>query len=730
MIENIKLQSIASYPSSNTVSIEVNKKRVNLFYGLNGSGKSTIASYFQEIENIDYVNCSITPQLNQDDVIVYNQNFVEKNFYETASQQGIFTIGEADASAEKEIEDTLSELIKLEAEINDITTQGEAKKEEQDKSQNAFKEAIWKKKKKFQNHPLLFCIKNERNIGTKDGLLNKILSIKEISTTTFDELTEEAEALTGNNVQELPNISKIVFSSQDIEKDHAFSEKIIGETDSYLSQLIDKLGNSDWVRNGINFLDESNCPFCQQSISDDIKSNIKSLFSTVYEDKISNLERLSSTYKQSVSSIKTTFKNPIFSMEHIAKHEELETLKIIYINKLDENILLLENKLSNPSNEIILFDTTEQLNNVNDYIENIQQEIINFNERLTQKDQLLLKIKTEFWKNFKQDCQLAIDLNLASQKDFDNSLKKLREKLKETKAKKEKFEENLTALRSRTTEIETSVKNVNARLNSLGVTGFYLKASDENSALYFIERINGANTNIFKSLSEGEKTLITFLYFLETCSGAISKEDNAICSNRTIVIDDPISSLSQNYVYDIASIIHYEILEKDFKQIFILTHNLYFFHELLMLKNPNKTHKPKDYNLFRVVKSLNSNIFPMERDTLLNDYQNYWKIIKDCIENKHHVSMLPNAMRNILERYFSFIHQKGRLNATLDKIGSVDKEFEPFLRYFNRGSHSDAINLDLGTIDAQRYVSKFRQIFTETGFSEHYDTMMEVEVAQ
>ena len=727
MIDNIKLQNIASYPVSTSVSIAINKKRVNLFYGQNGSGKSTIAKYFQDIENIEYADCSITPTVTQDDVIVYNQNFVEKNFYEKASQQGIFTIGEADASAEKEIEDTLSELNKLEAEIDDIATQEKTQKSNQVKSQNTFKDVIWNKKKTFENHPLLFCIKSERNIGTKDGFLNKLLSIKEIGTTTFDKLTEEAKTLTGDDVKELPNISVVSFSSQNIEKNHIYSEKIIGETDSYLSQLIDKLGNSDWVRNGINFLDESNCPFCQQSINDDLKSNIKSLFTTVYEDKISNLERLSSAYKQSVNTIKNTFNNPTFSMEHIVKHEELETLKLIYTNKLNENITLLENKLSNPSVEITLFDTTEQLNNVNDCIKEIQQEIIEFNARLTQKDQLLSKIKIEFWKNLKQDCQSAIDLNLASQKDFDNNLKKLREKLTDTKTEKEKLEKTLTELRSRTTEIETSVKNVNARLNSLGVTGFYLKASDENSALYFIERINGANTNIFKSLSEGEKTLITFLYFLETCSGATSKEDNAICSNRTIIIDDPISSLSQNYVYDIASIIHYEVLEKDFKQIFILTHNLYFFHELLMLKNPNKAHKPKDYNLFRVIKSLDTNVIPMERDTLLNDYQNYWKTIKDCSENKLHVSMLPNAMRNILERYFSFIHQKDHLNKTLDSISSTDKEFEPFLRYFNRGSHSDAINLDLGTIDTQRYIFKFREIFKKTGFLEHYDTMMEVE---
>jgi wobble nucleotide-excising tRNase len=728
MIENITLQNITSYPKTTSVPIGINKKRVNLFYGLNGSGKSTVARYLQDIGSVDYSNCRITPIQNQNDIIVYNQNFVENNFYEKTSQQGIFTIGEADATAEKDVENTLLELEKVNTEIGDIAEQILTKETDQDKLTNSLKEVIWKKKKTFENHPLSFCIKDEKNVGKKDGFLRKILSIEGADNTTFEKLSNEAQELSGENIQELENVSTISFSSQYIEKETVFSEKIVGETDSYLSELIDKLGNSDWIRNGIDFLDESDCPFCQQPINDDIKSNIKSLFSTVYEEKISNLERLCSTYQQSVTTIQNTFNSPIFSMKHIAKYEKLETLKIAYIGKLHENITLLENKLSNPSAEIDLTDTNSQLKDINDYIETIQQEILAFNNKLAQKDKIISNITTEFWKTLKQDCQSAIDLDSTSQKEIENSLKSLQKKLQNAKYEKIKFEQNLSELRSRSTDIVTSVENVNRRLKSLGVIGFSLKASEEGSALYFIERANGTNTNVFRSLSEGEKTLITFLYFIEKCSGATSKEDNAICSNRTIVIDDPISSLSQNYVFDIASIIHHEIIKKNFKQIFVLTHNLYFFHELLMLKSSQQNHLPKDYNLFRVIKSDHTNVLPMKRNTLLNDYQNFWQIIKDCEEKNFHASMLPNAMRNILERYFSFIHQQGNLKKVLEDIGAVDKEFEPFLRYFNRGSHSDAINLDLGTIDTQRYISKFREIFVETGFPEHYDTMMEKEI--
>ncbi|WP_261641142.1 AAA family ATPase [Erwinia mallotivora] len=67
------------------------------------------------------------------------------------------------------------------------------------------------------------------------------------------------------------------------------------------------------------------------------------------------------------------------------------------------------------------------------------------------------------------------------------------------------------------------------------------------------------DTPVFGSLSEGEKTLIAFLYFLETCTGRKSRDDNDQ-RKRLIVIDDPISSLSQNYVFEIAPRLQHPVL--------------------------------------------------------------------------------------------------------------------------------------------------------------------------
>ncbi|EDP6839578.1 AAA family ATPase, partial [Campylobacter upsaliensis] len=46
-------------------------------------------------------------------MLVYNQDFIQKNFYDTDKQQGIFTLSEENISVKKEIENLQKELMGL-----------------------------------------------------------------------------------------------------------------------------------------------------------------------------------------------------------------------------------------------------------------------------------------------------------------------------------------------------------------------------------------------------------------------------------------------------------------------------------------------------------------------------------------------------------------------------------------------------------------------------------------
>ncbi|EGR0609052.1 hypothetical protein FFU50_19005, partial [Vibrio cholerae] len=282
------------------------------------------------------------------------------------------------------------------------------------------------------------------------------------------------------------------------------------------------------------------------------------------------------------------------------------------------------------------------------------------------------------------------------------------------------------------TDIETSVISINNQIKSIGLEGFEIKKKPGESSHYYLCRgFASRGHDVYKSLSEGEKTLITYLYFLELCQGSVNSDSPTPKNKKIIVVDDPISSLSHNYIYEIGALTHKRIIRGyKYAQVILLTHSLYYLHEIMKYLPKGKDNTGNDEfdkkcNLFRVLKNTNSNILPMKKDDIKNDYQSYWQIIKDAQNGTTNNIVLPNIMRNILEYYFSFVHKSDALKAALDELEETDGEFSPFFRFINRESHSDSVNItDLGEIDSDRFIAKFKDIFIRTNFVEHYNKMM------
>lgn len=140
----------------------------------------------------------------------------------------------------------------------------------------------------------------------------------------------------------------------------------------------------------------------------------------------------------------------------------------------------------------------------------------------------------------------------------------------------------------------------------------------------------------------------------------------------------------------------------------------------------------KSWALFRVSKSDKAtSISLMGKDDIKNNYEGYWQLLRDAKEGKVAKIAIPNAMRNILEQYFSFIHGQDRLTETLKKLSeenAADSSYKSFDRYINRESHSDATNyVDSNEIDIGKYLSFFEKVFTATGDYRHYQVMLGID---
>lgn len=100
--------------------------------------------------------------------------------------------------------------------------------------------------------------------------------------------------------------------------------------------------------------------------------------------------------------------------------------------------------------------------------------------------------------------------------------------------------------------IDDAIIHINSMLIDMGITDLKIVKCNHEEGLYRIVREN-ENKSIFKTLSEGERTIISILYFIETCQGLLDKSSTN--KKRIIVIDDPVSSLSNIYVFNIGRLL-------------------------------------------------------------------------------------------------------------------------------------------------------------------------------
>ncbi|WP_409281126.1 AAA family ATPase [Pseudomonas defluvii] len=716
MILNVSLRDVSSYaPGANAVLGPL--KKINLIYGQNGTGKTTIGNFLQATDEPMFHGCLMDGAIGQPDILVYNQNFVEKNFH-GGGQPGIFTLNQGNIEAEKALAGAEATIKKLATEEEVELRAGQEIKTAQDALEEALKEGVWAPRKQAENTSLRYCLQGP---NTKDRLLEKVkgLVYKE-STDTFERLAAEVDEINKASDQPIPSIRKLTFSEQAVEESPLFQERITASDESYLSALILKLGNSDWVKHSFDFFNEHSeqCPLCQQSLPDDLYQQLQKVFDTTYEERIRSLDTLRAQYQGAASQILSQIEGVTYPNALLT--ELTSELKALVIS----NLRLVEDKLRTPSTSVELVPTAAKVIEINALIAVEQARIDVINEKVREKTKHLGLIADRFWNCYRGLCD----------EQFKHAEPKIAEFVRQRTMKREavtNIRRDMAAqgrlvadAKSQITNIDQAVDNINRWLGLLGLQGFQLVREDGEVPQYRLQRLE-AQEKVFKTLSEGEKTLISFLYFLEVCNGELDANSTKVKADRIVVIDDPISSLSHNYVYDVATLIRREVLlpASRFKQVLVLTHNLFFFHELIKLVEDDR--RSGDLALFKVSKSVYSVIHPLRKEDIKNDYQAFWHTLKDALEGKASPTLIPNMMRNILEYYFSFVQHKDRLWKALDDLAEANPNFRAFYRYINRESHSDPVNItEFGDINAQQYLDQFRQVFVATQFEDHFNRMM------
>lgn len=723
-MSQLEIRDVRSYCKDNSVFVDLHKK-INLIYGQNGSGKSTISGYFYKPSEPAYKYCRFNGQEDYR-YIVYNSQFIEDSFYNVSEQPGIFTLSQENKDIMEAISDNDAKLKKLKKLLLQKDVDIEEKDEMIRKVTESFQNKVWNKASHIR--------KKDGGLGElmtgylqKNSFFQKINNQVDMDDSSTYEVISDYNNLKSNkntkySLLELPNSP--FFTEADLE---LLSVSLLPSGNSYLSLLIEKMGSSDWVRAGLTYTYEKKCPFCQEdTIDEKFKDEIKNIFDDTYNEKTLALKELLSRYNKEsedfTNKIKSTISLSNFMVDKVEINKLIDQVVIFF----DANSNLIRKKIDKPSLSVKIAVENSSINLLLERIEKYNSDIIQINTKVDSYDNSISEIKERTWKTLRYLCN---DLILAKNEQL-NELCREKDNEVSNRSKIHKdivsLNENIDTLRKQVSNIDETINKINRTLSTLGISHFKIKKSAENN-FFQICRDSGSTNDIYKTLSEGEKTLITFLYFLELCNGRLDNA-NENHKEKLIVIDDPISSLSHDYIYEVASLIHHRIIKNsDAPKIIVLTHNLFFFQELIKLAPLKIDAFNKKYQLYRVIKDKFSNVLTIERDAIKNEYEALWMVLKDVKKGLISSVVLPNVMRNILEYYFSFSCKMEKLSEELDKLvdSEIDMNYKTFYRYINRGSHSDSINIsNLGQISSRKYLEMFEEIFKKTNDEQHFNKML------
>ncbi|WP_353164394.1 AAA family ATPase [Empedobacter brevis] len=733
MIKKIRIRKCATY---NDEGCEIdNLDKINFIYGANGTGKTTISNFLKDVTETKYSHCQINWQNSEIDTLVYNKVFREENF-NTGKINGIFTLGKATKEEIERIDQKTIERTKI---IDEGKQRKETLEKQREKAKSlevTFRESLWVK---------LFK-KNEKNfrealrgaIGSKEAFKNKILSEFSMITKTvktIDEILEKTETIFAENlpirVDEIVEITNNILSN--IESNLVWDKVVVGKADVEISKLIHKLNIDDWVNKGRTFIQDNICPFCQEkTISENLIKQLESYFDESYLKELKNIKDFKETYFSHSQNIINLLEQIEVNQKSISNSKLNNELFRSYVKTLSQQIknnqIKVENKLKEPSRKIELEQTTQQIEKINELILNANKEIKKHNDVVknfqTEKEKLI----KEVWEYLTEDYRTEIEKFIKEIEGLTKGIDSLEKQVQEKREKFLEIDSEIKELSRNLTDIQPTVDEINRLLQYYGFLNFQIVKSTQ-EGFYQIQRQDGSFAH--DTLSEGEVTFITFLYFLQLAKGSIEKEN--IANDRILVIDDPISSLDSNILFIVSTLVKNIINEVkenkgSIKQLIILTHNVYFHKEVSFIDSRQRESKEAHYWILRK----NGIVSKIQAYGIKNPIQSSYSLLWEEYKNDTITSSISiqNIMRRIIENYFKLLGKYGDDKLINKFDNNEEREIcKSLISWINDGSHSihDDLFIEIPTQTTEIYRKVFKDIFEKSKHIAHYNMMMGIE---
>ena len=732
MIESISLSSIATYSPAKPENI-VNLKSINFFYGANGAGKTTISRLIEK-PGISATSSITWLRNSQIPAMVYNNDFITSNFTDSKELQGVFTLGKAEQAQLDRLKDLKDvrrrheQLIKK----STIMLEGEDGKHGKNAELASLEAKLvarcWEQKTKHDDI-LKGAFIGLRN--SKEAFKDRVLQEYVTNTSSLVDLAglqERALTLYGEQPAKISLVPSLDLTRlAAFESSPVLAKKVIGKEDASISAIIKQLGNSDWIRQGMRFLEHTDdqCPFCQQSISHNFEQDLAEYFDKTFEADSKAVSNLCTNYFQVADEILTQAR-ALLSIDCTHLDKDMIGLEI---QALDALVLVnkdrMDKKVSSPSTAI-------EFEGMDDVEKGFAGIISAANVKIAEHNRLVASFTAEQSKLTNEVWKYLVETELKSTlADYSTEKFKLKRAIEGISVSRDKARQNIAAGQNDIDQIETELTSVkptviaiNKILKNFGFRSFSLDPACVGNS-YKLIRSDG--TDAKQTLSEGEKTFVTFLYFYYLLRGSITT--SGITNDRIVVIDDPVSSLDSDVLFIVSSLIKElfaEVRKNDshLKQIFVLTHNVHFHKEITYDQRRPAYGSLSDETFWIVRKPADySTIEFHTSNPIRTSYQLLWAELKKVPVP---ALTLQNTMRRILENYFKILggvdtyHLVGKFEG-LEKV-----QCQSLISWINDGSHyaPDELYVAIGDAMAASYQKIFFRIFKVTEHMAHYRMMM------
>lgn len=633
---------------------------LNLLYGWNYSGKTSLSRVFRALESGKLEFTDERPQFAAvlDDrtivtqamlqgaprVRVFNRDYVARNFSQETTAPSVVLLGEEHVRLKRRLEHLGTRRTRLQLHCDTLEKEhGTARSLYESLGTSVAREASQALGDRLFDRTKLFAQLNDVRPDPQSFTLSDDVVTARCATVKTGELYKSLPLL----VEPETSLGDVSFQVAALLAREA--------THTALAPLLQSTRIEEWVRTGLAIHERTNeCAFCLGHLSAPRLEELRGHFTQAYENLALEVGALEQEVEATVTlpslsspdsvlpEFRTAFEVACTALREWSEWGN-ELLRVLVAALVDKRSAL-QKALPLTVDVSRLDEQAKHIQQINHILQNHNRAV----EKLAEsKAENALAVARHFAGRF------ALDIGLAAFEKVDNER---RTRIQRTKALLARHRDEIARLEGQTSTAALGAQKLNEVLSYLLPEGQVAVESIGEHEFRFLRSGRPATR-----LSDGERTALTFAYFLT------SLQANGEDLGGTIVfVDDPISSLDSNHIYAVYSLIC-DILV-NCRQLFVATHNseLFNFLKARWLRGRPKLPAGKQSQAYFVRRlhpangAVESTLEPLP--SLLLKFQSEYEFIFSLLDKFDQTPDpgvqaaygMPNLLRKFLEAYLGF----------------------------------------------------------------------------